>query len=72
MQFQELPPLERVILVVGSEGHGVRTITLRECDFVVRLTTYGRVESLNAAVAAGIGLYALASHLRRAPPEGSA
>jgi 23S rRNA (guanosine2251-2'-O)-methyltransferase len=71
MQFQELPPLERAVLVVGSEGQGARALTLRGCDFVVRLATSGRVESLNAAVAAGIGLYALSAHLRRGTAEGS-
>ena len=60
LQFQELPPLERALLVVGGEGSGARPLVRRACDFVVRIPWRGRVASLNAAVATGIGLYALA------------
>ena len=42
-------------LVIGSEGHGVRD-TLRDASTPVRIPTRG-VESLNAAMAAGILLY---------------
>jgi 23S rRNA (guanosine2251-2'-O)-methyltransferase len=57
--FQELPPFERVVLVVGGEGAGLRPLVREACDFMVRIPGRGRVVSLNAAVAAAIGLYAL-------------
>lgn len=63
-QFQELPPLERALLVVGAEGSGTRPLVQRACDFIVQIPGRGRVASLNAAVAAGIGLHALAEHTR--------
>jgi 23S rRNA (guanosine2251-2'-O)-methyltransferase len=42
---------------VGSEGSGLSRLTREKCDFLVRLPMYGRVESLNAAVAGSIVLY---------------
>lgn len=44
-------------LVLGSEGEGLRQLTRRHCDRLVRLPMAGAVESLNVSVAAGICLY---------------
>jgi 23S rRNA (guanosine2251-2'-O)-methyltransferase len=44
-------------LVVGSEGEGMRQLTRKSCDLLVRLAMHGKVESLNAAVAGSIALY---------------
>jgi 23S rRNA (guanosine2251-2'-O)-methyltransferase len=44
-------------LVVGGEGRGLRRLVREKCDFRVRLPMYGRVESLNAAVAGSVALY---------------
>lgn len=65
--FQDLPRFDRVALVVGSEGHGMRPLVARACDFVVAIPVRGRVASLNAATAAAIGLHELGSRL---PPRG--
>ncbi len=62
--FQQLPALERVLLVIGGEGKGARPLVLDACDFRVRIPQEGQVGSLNASVAAGIGLYALRERLR--------
>lgn len=54
-------------LVVGSEGEGLRTLTRKSCDALVRLPMRGRVDSLNAAVAGSIVVYlALAARSRAA------
>ena len=45
-------------IVVGHEGEGLRRLVRDTCDFIVRLPMRGRVESLNAAVAGSILLYA--------------
>lgn len=50
-------------IVVGSEGKGISRLTREKCDFLVRLSMRGQVESLNAAVAGSIVLY-LASETR--------
>jgi len=44
-------------LVVGSEGEGLRELTRKKCDIVLRLPMRGKVESLNAAVAGSVALY---------------
>ena len=45
-------------LVVGNEGEGLRRLVRDRCDFLVRLPMHGRVQSLNAAVAGSMALYA--------------
>jgi 23S rRNA (guanosine2251-2'-O)-methyltransferase len=44
-------------LVVGSEGEGLRELTRKKCDILLRLPMRGAVESLNTAVAGSIALY---------------
>jgi 23S rRNA (guanosine2251-2'-O)-methyltransferase len=44
-------------LVLGGEGDGLRELTRRTCDLLVRLPQVGAVESLNVSVASGMLLY---------------
>ena len=44
-------------IVVGSEGRGVGRLVRESCDVVVSLPMHGKVNSLNASVAAGIIMY---------------
>ncbi|MCS7012661.1 MAG: 23S rRNA (guanosine(2251)-2'-O)-methyltransferase RlmB [Chloroherpetonaceae bacterium] len=46
-----------VALVIGSEGKGMRRLVHESCDEVVRVPMFGKTDSLNASVAAGILLY---------------
>ncbi len=46
-------------VVVGHEGEGLRRLVRDNCDFIIRLPMRGQVESLNAAVAGSILLYAV-------------
>lgn len=50
----------------GNEAHGLPTSVLAAADREVRVPIYGRAESLNLAVAAGICLYASARAQRSA------
>lgn len=45
-------------LVVGAEGKGVSRLTEELCDGVVSLPMAGKINSLNASVAAALGIYA--------------
>lgn len=44
-------------LIVGSEGEGVKRLTRELADGVITIPECGRINSLNASVAAGIMLY---------------
>ena len=46
-----------IAFVLGAEDSGMRQLTRRHCDVLVRLPMRGAVESLNVSVASGICLY---------------
>jgi 23S rRNA (guanosine2251-2'-O)-methyltransferase len=50
---------DRLGIVLGSEGAGIRPLILRECDYRVSIPMLGRVSSLNVAVAGAVFLYEL-------------
>ncbi|MFL6089484.1 MAG: 23S rRNA (guanosine(2251)-2'-O)-methyltransferase RlmB [Aeromicrobium sp.] len=59
-----LPELELgdgpLVVVIGSEGKGLSRLVSETCDQLVSIPTASTLESLNAGVAAGIALYAIA------------
>ena len=46
-----------VALVLGAEGPGMRALTKKTCDELVRIPMLGAVESLNVSVASAVCLY---------------
>lgn len=44
-------------LVIGSEGFGLKPLTKKKCDIISSIPMKGKVNSLNASVAAGIMIY---------------
>lgn len=44
------------VLIIGNEGDGISKLVLKHSDFIVKIPMYGKVNSLNASVAAGIFL----------------
>jgi len=55
-------------LVIGNEGEGLRRLVRDRCDRLLKLPMFGRVQSLNAAVAGSLALYA-ARTARNKPPD---
>jgi tRNA G18 (ribose-2'-O)-methylase SpoU len=52
-------PPERLVLVLGTEGDGLRPRTITEADVTVRIPMAGDVDSLNVAAAAAVAMWAL-------------
>ncbi|MBQ6288699.1 MAG: 23S rRNA (guanosine(2251)-2'-O)-methyltransferase RlmB [Clostridia bacterium] len=46
-----------VALVIGAEEDGISRLVAEKCDYAVSLPMKGKIESLNASVAAGIMMY---------------
>lgn len=46
-----------LVLVLGNEEKGIRKLTAENCDFLVKITMKGEIQSLNVSVAAGILLF---------------
>ena len=48
-------------IVIGNEGKGISRLVREKCDVIVSLPMKGKINSLNASVAAGILLYAMSA-----------
>jgi 23S rRNA (guanosine2251-2'-O)-methyltransferase len=58
IDLHEVPfPAAGRVLLVGSEGQGLRRLVRAQCDVLTRIDLGGRLQSLNASVAAGIAIY---------------
>lgn len=59
----------KIVLVVGSEGEGMRPLVRKQCDMVMAIPQFGGVGSLNASVAGGIAMFEVARQLHAASPK---
>ena len=54
-----------LVLVIGSEGKGISRLVKDNCDVLVRIPMFGRINSLNASVAAALLMYEVARKRHR-------
>lgn len=47
----------KTCLVIGAEGNGISKLVHDKCDFIISIPMVGKINSLNASVAAGITIY---------------
>ena len=57
LDYREVDYSGNICLVIGNEGKGIRSLISKKCDFITKIPMYGRTNSLNASVAAGIMIY---------------
>ena len=55
--YDEIDYKTPTALIIGSEGFGMSDLVKKNCDFIARIPMNGKVNSLNASVAAGIMIY---------------
>jgi 23S rRNA (guanosine2251-2'-O)-methyltransferase len=56
-RYTEVDWVGRAVLVLGSEGRGLRTRVASKCDELVSIPQRGELDSLNASVAAAVILF---------------
>ncbi len=59
---QRLRTVEKLALILGSEGDGLPDETLNACDFTVKIPMFHGVDSLNVAAASAVAFYELGSN----------
>ena len=55
--FSEVDLSGGIVLIVGSEGKGMRRLTKENCDLLVKIPMVGKINSLNASVAGAVLMY---------------
>jgi 23S rRNA (guanosine2251-2'-O)-methyltransferase len=57
MDYTEWDWTRPTALVLGSEGSGLHRLVAENCDALVKIPMYGKIDSLNVSVAAGVLLF---------------
>jgi len=55
----------KVAIIIGNECSGISSVVSKKCDFLIKIPMYGKTNSLNASVAAGITIYEVIRNRKR-------
>lgn len=55
--FYDIPKKQSTAVILGNEGSGMRTLVKQNCDYLVKIPMYGKINSLNVSVAAALMMY---------------
>lgn len=55
--FETIDYRGKIAIVIGNEGNGMSRLVKESCDFIASIPMRGKINSLNASVAAGIMIY---------------
>ena len=61
VDYRDVDYTGKIALVIGNEGNGISRSVLQSCDYIAKIPMYGKINSLNASVAAGIMIYEMIS-----------
>ena len=53
-QMDKLPPANKLALIIGNESNGIKKIIIEQSDYIISIPLFGKINSLNAGVAAAI------------------
>lgn len=57
VDYRDIDYNGKIALIIGNEGKGMSPLITKKCDFIAKIPMYGKTNSLNASVAAGIMIY---------------
>ena len=46
-----------IAIIIGSEGKGMSNLTMKNCDFLIKIPMMGKITSLNASVSGGVVVF---------------
>ena len=55
--FKDIDYKGKVAVVIGNEGNGMSKVVRESCDYIAKIPMKGKINSLNASVAAGLMIY---------------
>ena len=59
MEDSKLQEIEKLAIVLGTEGDGLAQNTISGCDYTVKIPMYHDVDSLNVAAASAVAFWQL-------------
>ncbi len=55
--YDDMPLELSLAIVLGNEGEGIRQLVKHNCDMLVKIPMFGKINSLNVSVAAALMMY---------------